>query len=206
MVANKLDTGLLFFRRFLDNPRTVGAVLPSTRRLGDEMVRGLALRADDVVVEYGCGTGSLTASIAELVRATPGARFLGIEREPRFVDVLRARFPDLEFVRDDVENVAALLAERGLPPPRAVLSGLPLILLPTMEQIVATTAAVLAPGGEFRTFSYIQSWPMPAAFRLRRLLRERFAEHGRSRLVIGNVPPAWVLRGIKSSTGAAAVA
>lgn len=198
MATRTLRSGFLFFRRFLASPRTVGAVLPSGRQLGREMVRGLALRPGDVVVEYGCGTGSLTESIAEAVRATPGARFLGIEREERFVEVLRARYHDLEFVRDDVENVRALLAERQLPPPRAVLSGLPLILLPTMAQIVATTAEALAPCGEFRTFSYIQSWPMPAAFRLRRMLRERFASHGRSPLVLANFPPAWVLRGVKA--------
>ena len=206
MATRTLRSGFLFFRRFLANPRTVGAVLPSGRQLGREMVRGITLRPGDVVVEYGCGTGSLTEAIAALVRATPGARFLGIEREPGFVAVLRERFPDLEFACDDVGNVRALLAARLLPPPRAILSGLPLILLPTMDHIVATTAAALAPGGEFRTFSYIQSWPLPAAFRLRRLFRERFAQRGCSALVLSNVPPAWVLRGVKASLAADAVA
>jgi hypothetical protein len=64
----------------------------------------------------------------------------------------------------------------------------------------------LAPGGEFRTFSYIQSWPLPAAFRLRRLFRERFAQRGCSALVLSNVPPAWVLRGVKASLAADGVA
>ena len=176
-------------------------MLPSTRSLGDEMVRDLSLTRGDVIVEYGCGTGSLTASIAQAVQRVPGVRYLGIEREAAFCDVLSRRFPQLDFAADRVENVQALLAARGFPAPRAILSGLPLILLPNMETIVDGALEALAPGGEFRTFSYIQSWPTPAAFRLRRAFREKFASHGRSPLVWSNFPPAWVLRGRKHDDG-----
>lgn len=192
-----MRSSVLFFRRFLRNPREVGALLPSTRSLGEEMVRDLALREGEVVVEYGCGTGSLTQPIAEALRAVGGVRFLGIEQDERFCEVLRSRFPDLEFACDRVERIGDILRERRLEAPRAILSGLPLILLKEMDAILMATERALADGGEFRTFSYLQSWPMPAAFRLRRAFRERFASHGTSRLVWSNFPPAWVLRGIK---------
>lgn len=199
-----MHRGLLFFRRFLGSPREVGALLPSTRHLGAEMVRNLPLRSGDVVIEYGPGTGALTSAIADHIARTPGVRYLGIERDAAFVEVLQRRFPQLEFATDSVENVRVLLAARSLPAPRAILSGLPLVLLPAMESILTTAAAVLQPGGEFRTFSYLQSWPLPGAFRLRRMFREHFASHGRSRLVLGNVPPAWVLRGTVAGSPAAA--
>jgi phospholipid N-methyltransferase len=198
MATSALSTSWLFFRKFLRNPREVGALLPSARSLGDQMVRDLSLKSGDVVVEYGCGTGSLTASIAPAVQRIPGVKFLGIEREAAFCEVLSRRFPQLDFAADRVENVQALLAARGLPAPRAILSGLPLILLPNMDAIVDGALDALAPGGEFRTFSYIQSWPTPAAFRLRRAFREKFASHGRSPLVWSNFPPAWVLMGKKA--------
>lgn len=197
MTTSAISNGWLFFRKFLRNPREVGALLPSARSLGDEMVRGLSLRPGDVVVEYGCGTGSLTASIADLLQRTPGVRYLGIEREAAFCEVLSRRFPQLDFAADRVENVKALLQARGLPAPRAILSGLPLILLPNMDSIVAGAHEALAERGEFRTFSYIQSWPTPAAFRLRRTFRETFASHSKSPLVWSNFPPAWVLIGKK---------
>ena len=85
-----------------------------------------------------------------------------------------------------VEDVREILQREGLPRPRAILSGLPLILLPAMERIVADAAAVLAPGGEFRTFSYLQSWPLRSARRLRSLLREHFAEFTTSPLELRN--------------------
>jgi phospholipid N-methyltransferase len=190
--------GLFFFKRFLSNPREVGALCPSTRHLAAAMVRNLDLAAEDVVVEYGVGTGSFTPTIGRLVEATPFARYLGIEREPGFVDILRERFPRLEFANAQVEQVEQLLQDHHMKAPRAVLSGLPLILLPTMEEIVRTTERVLAPGGEFRTFSYLQSYPTRAAGRLRRLMKQTFAEFTMSRLVLRNFPPAFVLRGRKA--------
>lgn len=197
-VSTAAERGLLFFRRFLRNPREVGAVCPSTRFLGEAMVRELPLQAGDLVVEYGPGTGSLTEVIVPHVERTPGVRYLGIELEDGFCAVLRRRFPRHEFVNGRVESVRELLAARALPAPRAILSGLPLILLPAMDEIVATAAGVLAPGGEFRTFSYIQSRPLRAARRLRRLMRTHFAAFAQSPLVLRNFPPAWVLCGSKA--------
>ncbi len=187
--------GLFFFKRFLRSPREVGAILPSTRHLGRAMVRGLDLKAGDLVLEYGPGTGSLTHAIAESVARTPGLRYLGIERDAEFCELLRHRFPSLEFVNSQVEDVRRLLAERDLPAPRAILSGLPLILLPKMTEIVVTASQILTKGGEFRTFSYLQCYPTPSAARLRRLMRDHFSAVD-LRLVLKNFPLALILEGL----------
>lgn len=197
MTTTATARGVLFLRRFLRSPREVGALCPSTRHLAELMIRDLDLDQGATVVEYGVGTGSFTPTIQRLVDATPGARYLGVEREPEFVDVLQNRFPTLSFANDQVEDIERLLAERALPAPQAILSGLPLILLPTMDEIIRRTEAVLAPGGEFRTFSYLQSYPTRAAAKLRRLLKETFDEHSISEMCWRNFPPAMVLRGKK---------
>lgn len=197
MTTTATARGVLFLRRFLRSPREVGALCPSTRHLAELMIRDLDLDQGATVVEYGVGTGSFTPTIQRLVDATPGARYLGVEREPEFVDVLQNRFPTLSFANDQVEDIERLLAERALPAPQAILSGLPLILLPTMDEIIRRTEAVLAPGGEFRTFSYLQSYPTRAAAKLRRLLKETFDEHSISKMCWRNFPPAMVLRGKK---------
>ena len=46
MVTTTAERGLFFFRRFLRNPREVGALCPSTRHLAATMVRGLDLPGD----------------------------------------------------------------------------------------------------------------------------------------------------------------
>jgi SAM-dependent methyltransferase len=57
-------------------------------RLG-EMLREAALVAGDVVVEVGCGTGRLTLPLAAM---TP-ARVVGVDPEPRMLEVARAKDP-----------------------------------------------------------------------------------------------------------------
>lgn len=189
-----------FFRTFLSNARGVGAVCPSSQRLARAMYRDHEWRDGDVCVEYGPGTGSFTAFARDQVRAHQGS-YLGIERELSFCEVLRKRMPGLGFVHGSVEEVREHLADAGLPRPRLIISGLPLILMPAakMEHIVRTTAELLEPGGSFRTFSYVHSWPARPTRRLRALMREHFDEFSMSRPVWWNCPPAFVLRGDRSS-------
>jgi phosphatidylethanolamine/phosphatidyl-N-methylethanolamine N-methyltransferase len=163
------------------------------------MLAGLELRRGDVVLEYGPGTGSLTEAIRMRSRALGGLRYLGIELDPGFCAILRARMPEFEFVNAPVEDVERLLAERNLPAPKAIISGLPLIFLPTMAAIIGTASTVLADGGSFRTFSYLQSWITPGARRLRRHMRESFARFRHGAPVWSNFPPAFVLRGDKAA-------
>ncbi|MCA8955574.1 MAG: hypothetical protein KDC87_05840 [Planctomycetes bacterium] len=193
----------LFLRRFLHNPREVGAVCPSTRFLGRSMLLDLDLRPGDLIVEYGPGTGALTQEIRRAIRPIDGVRYLGIESEAGFCDVLRQRMPELQFANARVEQIEQLLAERDLPRPKAIISGLPLIFLPAMEEIVSTAYQVLDHGGTFRTFSYVQSYITPGARRLRRAMRDRFDRFRIARLVARNFPPALVLQGDKSANAEA---
>lgn len=161
------------------------------------MLRGLDFRADDVIVEYGPGTGAITRVLRERLRPVPRVRYLGIEREAAFCKILQETMPELAFANGSAEDVRQLLEEHGLPAPRFVISGLPLILMDSMEQIVETVANVLPPGGCFHTFSYLHSYPMRSAKRLRSLMAHHFDRFELSPLVVRNVPPAFVLRGVQ---------
>jgi 23S rRNA (adenine-N6)-dimethyltransferase len=62
-----------------------------SRRLADDIVRGLDVRADELVVEIGAGDGRLTAPLAERAR-----RVVAIELDPRLAKGLRRRFEVVE--------------------------------------------------------------------------------------------------------------
>ena len=49
----------------------------------------------------------------------------------------------------------------------------------------------LVPGGVFVTFGYLQSLALPGAWALRRRLRHGFADVAKTKVVWGNVPPAF---------------
>jgi phospholipid N-methyltransferase len=186
--------GLGFFGTFLGKPGTVGAVLPSTRYLARALVGRLELRHGELVVEFGPGTGPMTAVIRE--HLPPGARYLGIELEPMFHALLVQRYPEFDFHLGSAGELSAILADRRLPQPSRIISGLPFASLPAAvrERVVDGIAACLLPAGDFRTFQYVHAYGMKAARRFRAVMAERFDNFERIGPVLRNVPPAFVLR------------
>ncbi len=185
---------VLIFTRFLKNPRTVGAVSPSSRILAKTIIK---LIPDDVpvrLVELGPGTGALTGALAE--RLAPGSRFLAIELEPAFVRKIRQRWPEVEVVCASAERLAELVSDRGLNPVDHIVSGLPFAsLLPEVtQQILDGVQRTLRPGGTFTTFqySYAYAWaPHAASFRAE--MTRRMGGPPVRHLVVRNLPPAFIL-------------
>ena len=184
---------LHFLGTFLRKPFRTGSLWPSSKNLAEAMVGDVHLAPGDVVVEYGPGTGPMTAALA---RCMPkGVRFLGIEHDQGFCDLLHARFPKLEFIRGSAEHVESFLAERRLPKAKLIVSGLPFASMPLelQESIVAATKRALRDDGVFRTFTYVHAYGTRRAKRFREFMGKRFGGFARSKAVLCNVPPAYVL-------------
>lgn len=194
-MPGRVRESLRFLATFVRHPGSVGAVLPSSRWLAERLVAGLDLRAGDIVLEYGPGTGAVTAVIDREIAARPGVHYLGIELNGGFIEVLRRRYPHRDFAHGSVVDVERLLRERGFARARAIISGLPFASLPhdVQTETIAGIQAVLAPGGEFRTFQYVHAYRLPAARRFRDLMARFFPAWDRSRPIVRNIPPAFVL-------------
>ncbi len=186
--------GLGFFGTFLGKPGSVGAVLPSTRYLARALVGRLDLQPGELVVEFGPGTGPMTAVVRELL--PPRALYLGIELEPKFHKLLVERFPTMQFHEGSAADLPRILKQLGLPKPTRIVSGLPFASLPAAVQdgVVDGVRECLQPHGDFRTFQYVHAYGMRAARRFRKLMDDRFQSFERIGPVIRNVPPAFVLR------------
>lgn len=187
--------GLGFFGRFLRNPTTVGAVLPSSRYLSRALVGRLDLKKGELVVEFGPGTGPATGVVRQLLPS--GARYLGIELDPRFHRLLTERFPTLDFHHGSAADLRTVLDRRGLPRPARILSGLPFASLPPAVQdsvIDGIVWALRGTDGDFRTFQYVHAYGLRAARRFRAMMQERFTGFERIGPIVRNVPPAFVLR------------
>jgi phospholipid N-methyltransferase len=135
---------LILFARFLRQPRTVGAVAPSSQVLAREMVRGLEIGGAARLVELGPGTGAFTGALLE--RLAPGGRLLAVELEPEFARQVQTRWPAAE----------------------------------------AHT--------HFTAFQYVHAYALPPAIAFRRDLTSRFGPVCSRRIVVRNIPPAFVLR------------
>ncbi len=190
-----LRHSVYFLGKFLRDPKGVASIVPSSRYLGEAMTRDLRFKPGDVVLEYGPGTGSLTAALEP--KLGKGVHYLGIEQDPDFHRILVNRFPHLKFHLGSVEDVEQILRRYGLGRPKVIISALPFVgMQPSlMRRIIETTRTVLRRDGIFRTFTYVHAYPMPGASRLRALMAERFSQFRFSRPVLRNIPPAVVLTG-----------
>ncbi len=193
--SRPLRDGLGFFGRFLRNPTSVGAVLPSSRYLSRALVGRLDLGPGELIVEFGPGTGPATEIVRNLLPT--GARYLGIELDPRFHGMLTQRFPTLAFHHGSAGDLQRILADLGLPKPARIVSGLPFASLPPKVQDSVVEGIVWAlhgSDGDFRTFQYVHAYGLRAARRFRGLMEERFTGFERIGPIVRNVPPAFVLR------------
>lgn len=181
-----------FLGRFLENPRTVGAIAPSSTYLARKMLVEVEWSPGANVVEFGPGTGVFTRLILEDLPAD--GRYLGIELDENFVATLRERFPGAEFAQASVESLQELTRERGMLPVDHVVSGLPFASLPTRvtQRVLVATKRCLRPGGTFTTFQYVHSYLLPPAVRFRRQMRRLFGPVHARRIELRNLPPAMV--------------
>ncbi|WP_426167208.1 class I SAM-dependent methyltransferase [Sandarakinorhabdus sp. DWP1-3-1] len=151
---------LLFARHFFANPRGIGSMIPSSRRLTQRLLAGFDWSTARVIVEYGPGTGVVTRAI--LAQMAPDARLFAFEINEDFVTFLRRAIPDprLTVVHDSAESVASALAAAGIEHCDAAISSLPFSIMPPRVRlrILAATARVLAPGAAMVGYQYSTRW------------------------------------------------
>lgn len=183
-----------FLKQFASNPTTIGAITPSSAALAQAMVEWIDWDQVDVVVECGPGTGAITGSVVASMH--PDARYIGVELNHRFHELLQERFPEHTFIHDSIENIESICATQQIESVDAIASGLPWASFGEDTQTACLEAMlnVLRPGGPFVTFAYLQGMALPAGQQFRRLLDTTFEHVEKSPIVWRNLPPAFVYR------------
>lgn len=171
---------LLFFKRMVTAPRRVSALAPSSKALGRAMALGLGPDSGKIV-EFGPGTGRLTAAI--IAAGVKPADLTCLELDPEFTALIRRRFPGVTVINAGADTAKAHVSE----PVSRVISGLPLLSMPVAVRLAIVQAAfdILRPGGELVQFTYGGKPPLP---------RDEMAKLGltatKGQLVALNLPPA----------------
>lgn len=180
-----------FLGEMVCHPRVVGAFGPSSANLGRHMVNCVDWTHTSTVVEYGPGTGPITEQI--IAQMPSQTKFLAIEINSHFADLLRQRFPSVRICEGSVGDVQVHCAAEGVEQVDAIVSGLPWVVFSDEDQTqyLDATMKVLRPGGQFITFGYLQGMLLPSGWRFRRKLKRYFSEVRVSRPVWANFPPAF---------------
>ena len=105
---------------------------------GKDLLALLVPKPGERILDVGCGTGHLTAQIADA-----GATVLGLDSSAAMIETAQAAYPSLEFVQADATDFS--LAE----PFDAVFSNAALHWVLQAEAVVKCMAQALRPGGRF---------------------------------------------------------
>lgn len=146
----------VFFRGFVEHPRMVGSIIPSSRFTIDRMLGPVDWPNCKVFVEYGPGVGTFCLPVLEKM---PGdGHLIAIDTNPLFVDYLNRTITDSRFtaVLGSAEDVERIVRSAGHAHADYILSGLPFSTLPAGvgERIMASTHAILRPGGAFMAYQF----------------------------------------------------
>ncbi|PKR86808.1 class I SAM-dependent methyltransferase [Heyndrickxia camelliae] len=176
----------LFFFQYIVNPRTVGAILPSSKFLGSKMVEKINFKNAKYIVEYGPGTGVFTERLLE--KRNPMTIILLVENNKEFYLLLKEKFKEeknLFIVNGSAENIGKYLKDYRIPYADYVISGLPFASLPknVSIQILINTTKILKKDGEFITFQYTK---------FKKVFIEQFFTKIDVKREIRNLPPAYV--------------
>lgn len=188
----RIGTRIAFFRGFLQSPKDVGSVIPSSRYMERGIIDYAAPQQAKVVVELGPGTGGTTRALLDAM--APDARLLAIDLDPQFTRIV-ARIGDRRLIvqNGSAADLRLLLAEHGLAAPDVVVSGIPFSTMPTPvgNTILAAVHAALRPGGAFIAYQFRPE--------VARLAEPLFGPAVRSELVVRNIPPMRIWRWEKAA-------
>jgi len=184
---------MIFLREIFRDPRETGAIAPSSRQLAELVTLAAGVSSAKFVLELGAGTGAITKTL--LATKGPSTRLIVWEKNDIFAKELRSRFASLEVIAACATQLKNLLRENGLPDPDSIVCGLPWSMFDRAMRasILDDIREVLTPDGVFATYTYFGPHLLPAGRQFHKLLHERFREVSHSRVVMQNVPPAFVL-------------
>lgn len=189
-VGEALGPAGVFFRGFLEHPRMVGSIIPSSRATIERMLAPVDWDRCRLFIEYGPGVGTFCGPVLDRLRRD--GELLVIDTNPLYIDYLRRTIRDSRFsaVLGSAEEVEAIVRRIGHDGADYVLSGLPFSTLPdgVGPAIAAATHRVLRPGGAFLTYQFSA---------VARDLSARHFERVETSFVWRNVPPcllAWAYK------------
>jgi phosphatidylethanolamine/phosphatidyl-N-methylethanolamine N-methyltransferase len=183
-----VPSNLVFFRSLLLNPKSIGAVAPSSPQLS-RFIAAHVGSGSAPVLEIGAGTGAITQEL--LRNAIDPANLLVIERDAGLAWCLRQKFPSVLVRCEDALHCGQILSEHAMPSVQTVVSSLPLRNMQPDERDAVVKAMVntLERNGQLIQYTYGPFCPIPA--RRFDLTAECLGR------IWTNLPPATVWRFVK---------
>lgn len=177
---------LSFIKEYITKPRTVGAILPSSKYLANKMIENIDFKSASYIVEYGSGTDIFTEKIMK--RRKKDTKILLFESNNEFCNLLKEKYkdePDVHVINDSSEYIGKYMKKYDIPRIDYIVSGLPFASLPSdvSSNILKETQKYLYEHGKFITFQYTL---------LKKDFIKKYFNEINIKREVRNVPPAYV--------------
>jgi phosphatidylethanolamine/phosphatidyl-N-methylethanolamine N-methyltransferase len=131
--AEKFDDELKFFKGWIDKPRAVGSIIPTSSVTARRMASVIDTKSGLPVLEVGPGTGVITKAI--LSRGVKPSDLYAVEYSHDFVTHLRRHFPAINVIEGDGFNLDQTLGDKRDTTFDCVISGVPLLNFPVARRV-----------------------------------------------------------------------
>jgi phosphatidylethanolamine/phosphatidyl-N-methylethanolamine N-methyltransferase len=186
--AAKFDDELKFFKGWIDKPKAVGAIIPTSSVTARKMASVIDTNSGLPVLELGPGTGVVTKYI--LKRGVEPSNLYTIEFSHDFVMHLERLFPKVNVIEGDAFDLDKTLGPDGPQMFDAVVSCVPLLNFPVRKRVEYLEALLdrVPAGRPVVQITYGPKSPIPSGF------GNYTVEH--LDFILRNIPPAqlWVYR------------
>jgi len=132
-LAEKFDDELKFFKGWIDKPKTVGSIVPTSSITARKMASIVNPKSGLPVLEVGPGTGVITRAILAL--GVKPENLYAVEYSTDFVRHLRQLYPGVNVIEGDAFNLNATLGDKRDMVFDSVVSGVPLLNFPVTQRI-----------------------------------------------------------------------
>ncbi len=185
-LGRKFDEEIRFFKGWIDGPKRVGAILPTSSVTARRMASVINPKSGLPVLELGPGTGIITKAI--LQRGIKPENLISIEFSTDFFQHLTRNFPGVHFINGDAFDLQNTLGSFKGVQFDAVISAIPMLSFP-MERRIALLEDLLNRMPHGRPVMQITYGPVspivarPDSYRIKHY-----------DFVVRNIPPAqlWV--------------
>lgn len=186
--AEKFDDELKFFKGWIDRPKAVGSIVPTSSVTARRMASIVDVHSGLPVLEVGPGTGVITRAI--LARGVKPENLYAVEYSPEFVRHLRRHYRGLNVIEGDGFDLEATLGERRGMVFDSVVSGVPLLNFPVARRVAYISGLLdrIPHGRPVVQLTYGPKSPVPPG------LGDYTVEH--FHFIIRNIPPTqlWIYR------------
>lgn len=186
--AAKFDDELKFFKGWIDRPKAVGAIIPTSSVTARRMTSIIDAGSGLPVLEVGPGTGVITKAI--LRRGVKPSDLYAVEYSQDFVRHLRRIYPGVNVIEGDGFDLDTALGDRRDMMFDCVVSGVPLLNFPIARRVAYLESLLkrIPVGRPVVQLTYGPKSPIPPGF------GDYTVEH--FHFIIRNIPPTqlWLYR------------